>query len=197
MELGLFALASNFFLIANPVGNIPTVVALVKDFPFERQRTIVLREAIFALMVAVGFQFIGRELLNYLQIKTYAVSIAGGLLLFFVAIRMIFPSQGPKEISALKREPFLVPLATPTISGGGLMSSIMIYSGLTENPLLVTSALLVAWCAVIPVMFLSIYLKKILGKQGLLALEQLMGMVLVLLSMKLLVQGFRIFLTGQ
>jgi len=197
MELGLFALASNFFLIANPIGNIPTVVALVKDFPLERQRIIVLREAIFALMVAIGFQFIGRELLNYLQIKTYAVSITGGLLLFFVAIRMMFPSHGPKEKSALKQEPFLVPIATPTISGGGVMSSIMIYSGLTENPLLVTSALLVAWCAVIPVMFLSIYLKKILGNRGILALEQLMGMVLVLLSMKLLVQGFRIFLTGQ
>jgi len=197
MELGLFALASNFFLIANPIGNIPTVVALVKDFPLERQRIIVLREAIFALMVAIGFQFIGRELLNYLQIKTYAVSITGGLLLFFVAIRMMFPSHGPKEKSALKQEPFLVPIATPTISGGGVMSSIMIYSGLTENPLLVTSALLVAWCAVIPVMFLSIYLKKILGNRGILALEQLMGMVLVLLSMKLLVQGFRIFVTGQ
>ena len=197
MELGLFALASNFFLIANPIGNIPTVVALVKDFPLERQRIIVLREAIFALMVAIGFQFIGRELLNYLQIKTYAVSITGGLLLFFVAIRMMFPSHGPKEKSALKQEHFLVPIATPTISGGGVMSSIMIYSGLTENPLLVTSALLVAWCAVIPVMFLSIYLKKILGNRGILALEQLMGMVLVLLSMKLLVQGFRIFVTGQ
>ncbi len=77
MELSLFALASNFFLIANPIGNIPTVVALVKDFPLERQRIIVLREAIFALMVAIGFQFIGRELLNYLQVKTYAVSITG------------------------------------------------------------------------------------------------------------------------
>jgi len=195
--MDLFPLALNFFLIANPIGNIPTVVALVKDFPFERQRKIVFRESIFSFLVAIGFQFVGSELLNYLHIESYTVSITGGLLLLLVALGMIFPQEEPKESMAMKREPFLVPIATPIITGGGVMSSIMIYSSLTQNPLLVSSALVVAWCGVIPIISLAPYLKKVLGDRGLLALEQFMGMILALLSMKLLVQGFRIFLTGS
>ncbi len=193
----LFQLALSFFLIANPIGNIPTVVALVKDFPFQQQRKIVLRESIFSFIVAISFQFVGAELLNYLHIETDTVSITGGLLLMLVALGMIFPKDEPKETLALKREPFLVPIATPIITGGGVMSAIMIYLSDTHDPLLVSSALVLAWCGVIPVMLLSPYLKKLLGDRGLLALEQFMGMVLALLSMRLLVQGFRIFLTGS
>ena len=193
----LFTIALSFFLIANPIGNIPTVVALVKDFPFQRQRKIVLRESIFSFLIAIGFQFVGSELLKYLQIESDTVSITGGLLLILVALGMIFPKEEPKETLALKREPFLVPIATPIITGGGVMSSIMIYTSQTNDPFLVSSALVLAWCGVIPIMLFSPYLKKLLGDRGLLALEQFMGMILALLSMRLLVQGLRIFFTGS
>lgn len=195
--MDLFTLALNFFLIANPIGNIPTIVALVKEFPFQRQKMIVLREGIFSFLIAIGFQYAGTELMDLLHIQSYTISIAGGLLLTLVALGMIFPKPEVKEVESLKREPFVVPIATPIITGGGVMSSIVIYSSMVQNPLLVTSALVVAWCGILPVMLISPYLKKILGDRGLLALEQLMGMVLALLSMRLIVQGFKIFVTGS
>lgn len=195
--MDLFTLALNFFLIANPIGNVPPIVALIKDFSFERQKKIVFREAIFALLIAIGFQFAGSHLLSLLEIKTYTVSIAGGIVLLIVAMGMIFPKPVAQEVQALKHEPFVVPIATPIITGGGVMSSIMIYMELTQNTFLVTSALIVAWCGVLPVMLSAPYLKKILGDRGLLAMEQIMGMVLALLSMRLVVQGMKIYFTGN
>lgn len=195
--MDLFTLALNFFLIANPIGNVPPIVALIKDFSFERQKKIVFREAIFALLIAIGFQFAGSQLLFLLEIQTYTVSIAGGIILLIVAMGMIFPKPAVQEVQALKHEPFVVPIATPIITGGGVMSSIMIYMELTQNTFLVTSALIVAWCGVLPVMLSAPYLKKIMGDRGLLAMEQIMGMVLALLSMRLVVQGMKIYFTGN
>jgi multiple antibiotic resistance protein len=195
--MDLFTLALNFFLIANPVGNIPSIVALIKDFSFDRQKKIVFREGVFALLIALGFQFAGSQLLTLLEIQTYTVSIAGGIVLLMVALGMIFPKPAVAEEQALQREPFVVPIASPIISGGGVMSSIMIYTELTKNSFLVSSALILAWCAVLPILLLAPYLKRIMGERGLIALEQIMGMVLTLLSMRLVVQGMKIYFTGN
>ena len=189
----LFSLAFAFFLIANPIGNVPVVVGLIKNFSFEKQKKIMMRECFFAFLLAVIFQFAGTEFLSLIEIRQYTVSIAGGILLFIVALNQIFPIVSSLDSQKLEKEPFLVPIATPLITGGGLMSTIMLYSKLVSSPLIVTGALALAFCLIAPIMMGAPYLQRLLGRQGILTLEQLMGMILSFLSMELIVNGAILF----
>lgn len=162
---------------------------MLKNFPFERQKKIVFREGIFSFIVAVFFQFFGEIFLRTLQISDYALTITGGSLLFIVALQMIFPLSDEKENVEALKEPYIVPIATPLISGPGLMTMIMITSRQEQNDLNIFLAISLAWVGVMAVLVCAPYLQKILGKRGLAALQQVMGMVLGLISMQMLVNG--------
>jgi len=194
--VSVFSIALTLFLVTNPIGNTPAIIALVKDFEFNRQRRILFREAIFSLLIALFFQFCGEKFLTVLQINDYAVTLCGGTLLFLTALRMIFPTDPTihkgEEIS--QEEPYIVPIATPLLSGAGLLTIIMLYSKQENNYFKIFSAILIAWVGVIAVLVAAPYLQKIIGKKGMLALEQLMGMILAMMSVEMLVKGMRIFI---
>jgi multiple antibiotic resistance protein len=190
--VSIFQIALTFFLVANPIGNSPTIVAIVKDFDFERQKKILFREGIFALLIAIFFQYFGEMFLGVLHVQDFAVSITGGLLLFIVALSMIF-STGPSTTKQVKQEPFIVPIATPIISGPGLMAIIMLYSKQEANNIKITSAILLAWVFVLAIVATAPYLQRILGKRGLVALEELMGMLLAMMSMGMILNGIKLF----
>ncbi len=187
--MNLWQLALTFFLIANPIGNVPVMIALVKDFSFHDQRRILFREAIFSFLIAVVFLFIGTPFLEALHIENYSLRICGGTILFLISLTMIFPPTESSTGSQMTKEPFIVPIATPIITGGGLLSTIMVYAKQEQNNLKLLAACTLAWIAVTIVMVSSAYLQKILGKRGLIAMEQLMGMMLALLSMEIFVKG--------
>lgn len=194
----LFSIALTFFLVANPIGNSPAIVAIIKDFDFERQKKIMFREAIMAFAIAVFFQFFGEVFLNQIGVKDYSLSLCGGILLFLVALNMIFSSpEDDGGSKARQQEPFIVPIATPLITGPGLMAIIMIYSKQEANGLKIFSAICLAWVGVTAVLMAAPYLQKILGKKGLFALAQLMGMLLAMISMQLIVKGLCLFLKCQ
>ncbi len=190
----VFQIALTFFLVANAIGNSPVIIALVKDFPFHRQKIIMLREGFFALLLALFFQYAGEHLLNLLNISNYAVTLCGGVILFLISLQMIFSISENPDMVALKQEPFIVPIATPLLTGAGLLSVVMLKSHEVQNNLIITSALLIAWIGVLAVMAVAPYLQRILGKSGLLALEQLMGLVLAMISIQMLVQGASLFM---
>lgn len=191
--LSIIALALKFFLVTNPIGNSPAILALVKDYEFSRQRFILIREAIISLLIALFFQFFGEAFLNLINIKDYAVSLCGGILLFIVALNMIFAAPPEDAEATAKQEPFIVPIATPILSGPGLMSIIMLNAKLEPNGWYVTLSILLAWVGVILVLAISPYLQRVLGKRGLVALEQVMGMVLALMSAGMIVNGITLF----
>lgn len=192
--MSLFQIALTFFLVTNPIGNSPTILALVKDFEFERQKKILIREGLIALLIALFFQYFGEVFLGVLHVKNFAVSITGGVLLFLVALSMIF-STGPSSSSSSeqKQEPFIVPIATPILSGPGLMAIIMLFSRQESNNLKITLAILLAWVFVLAVVAAAPYLQKLLGKRGLVALEQLMGMLLAMMSAGMILNGIKLF----
>lgn len=191
----LFQNALTFFLVTNPIGNSPTILALVKDFSFKDQKRIILREALFSLIVALFFQYLGEIFLSALHIETYAVTLCGGTLLFLVALQMIFAiAKKSDHTAALKQEPFIVPIATPLLSGPGLLTIIMLKSQLEQNNLNITLSILIAWIGVFAVMAAAPYLQKILGKRGLIALEQFMGLLLAIIAMGMIVKGVNLFL---
>lgn len=189
----IFQNALTFFLVTNPIGNSPAIIALVKNFEFERQRRIMIRETLIALVIALFFQYFVEHFLDLLKIEKFAVTLTGGVLLFLVALRMIFSLSEPSEAHALKQEPFIVPIATPLLSGPGLLTIIMLKSNLEPSKLNITLSILIAWIGVIVVMVLAPYLQKLLGKRGLIALEQLMGLVLLMIASDMLVHGADLF----
>lgn len=192
----MFELALTFFLVANPIGNSPAMISLVKDFDFRKQKIILFREAIFALIIALFFQYFGEVFLGRLHIELYAVTIAGGILLTFVALGMIFTSEPPEKINAneVKQEPFIVPIATPIISGPGLLAIIMVNASRLGDNFKISMAILIAWIGVILVLTTAPYLQKILKKRGLIALEQVMGMILAMISFEMIVSGSSMFI---
>lgn len=185
----LFTLAFTLFLIANPLGNTPAILALIRRFPFEDQKRIVLREALFALALAFFFQFFGEVFFSLLQIQKYAVGYCGGVLLLLVALNMIFTKPEVEEIVALKEEPYFVPITTPIITGPGLLTLIMLYSSQIGNNLVMSTAILLAWVGVMGVMLAGPYIQRGLHKSGLVALEQLMGMLVAFMAVDMIVNA--------
>lgn len=187
------AIALTFFLVANPIGNSPTILALIKDYSFERQKKIVFRESMISLTIALFFQFFGEIFLTALHIDQYALTLTGGIVLFTLALQMIFHKPETSESVKLKQEPFIVPIAIPMISGPGLMTIIMVKAANEMNDLKITSAILIAWVGVTFILTTAPYLQKLIGKRGMAALEQVMGMILGLISMQMIVKGGILF----
>jgi small neutral amino acid transporter SnatA (MarC family) len=193
----VFALALTFFLVANPIGNSPAIIALVKDFDFNRQRVIMLREGLLALLLALFFQYAGEIFLGGLHISDYAVTFTGGVILFLVSLSMIFSQHFSDADDKVKKpEPFFVPIATPILSGAGLLSVIMINAKIEQNNLKLTMAILLAWVGVFGVLLAAPYLQKLIGKRGLAAMEQIMGMILAMISIEMIVKGSALFVAA-
>lgn len=192
----IFQLAMIFFIVTNPIGNCPTIIALIKDHSIKEQQKILFREAMFSMILAIFFLFLGEIFLSSLNIQNYALTVSGGVLLFLVALKMIFSDRNETRAEAPKQVPFIVPIATPLLSGAGLLTMIMLYSKQEANDLKILFAILLAWIGVTIVLVTAPYLQVFLGKRGLAALEQLMGMLLAMIAMQMIVQGSSLFLTA-
>lgn len=190
----IFQLALTFFIVTNPIGNTPTILALVKNFDFATQRWILIREGFFSFTFAIFFQYFGEMFLSLIQVREYAMTLCGGTLLLLIAIMMIFPKRGEKEHKESEQAPFIVPIATPLLSGPGVLTMIMLFAKQEANNVKVSTAIILAWIGVIAVMAAAPYLQKLLGKRGLLALEQLFGMILAVIATGMLVKGMQLYI---
>lgn len=194
--MSLLQLAIVFFTVTNPIGNSPAIIALIKDHPVDRQQKILFRESMFALILALFFLFLGDIFLSSLNIQNYSLKISGGILLFIVALKMIFSGHSAAETEKPKHDPYIVPIATPLLSGAGLLTVIMVYSKQEANDLKMFFAILLAWIGVTAVLVTAPYLQIFLGKRGLSALEQLMGMILAMIGIEMIVEGSSLFLSA-
>lgn len=190
----IFQFALTFFLVTNPIGNVPMILALLKNYSFERQRVILLREGIFSLCIALFFQYFGEVFLGALNVQDYALTLCGGILLFLLALSMIFPKHQQANASQPQQEPFIVPIATPLLAGPGVLSIIMLTAKQQNDNVLLSSSILIAWAGVITVLIAAPYLQRLLGRRGLVALEQIMGLLLSMMAMEMIVKGITLFL---
>jgi multiple antibiotic resistance protein len=194
--VSIIQLAMIFFIISNPIGNSPTIIALIKDYSVREQQKILLRESLFSMLLAIFFLFLGETFLKSLNIQNFALTISGGVLLFIVALHMIFSTRDEKQVTGPKQAPFIVPIATPLLSGAGLLTMIMLYSKQEANDMKILLAILLAWVGVTAVLVAAPYLQIFLGKRGLAALEQLMGMLLAMIATEMMVKGFSLFFSA-
>lgn len=183
------------FLIMDPLGNIPVFLSLLKPLPKQRQRIVLVRELIIALLVLMGFLWGGKYVLEAMHLRQESVSIAGGIVLFLIGIKMIFPSPEGLFGDTEAGEPFIVPMAIPLVAGPSGMAAVMLFG--SQDPSRMgdwTFALLMAWLGTAMILFSATYLYKILGTRVLVALERLMGMLLVAISVQMLMDGISAFL---
>ncbi|MGH2611480.1 MAG: MarC family protein [Rhabdochlamydiaceae bacterium] len=192
--MSLLAMTFSLFLLMDAIGNIPLFIAILKDIPRVRQVQIIFRELIIALIVMITFHFVGDGLLNALQIQQYAVLVAGGIILFLLSLKMIFPTGHDSEpISGKDKEPFIVPLAIPLVAGPAVLAAIILYSRQQPETHITLIAIVLAWAISTLILLSSTFLNKILGKRGILATERLMGLILTMMSVQMFLKGISQF----
>ena len=184
------SVAFTLFLVMDPLGNIPAFAAALKQVPAERRQRVLVRELLIALVVLVACLLIGQPLLAWLRLKQESISIAGGIVLFLIALRMIFPSEGAGLADGVDGEPFIVPLAIPLLAGPSALSTLLLLA--RSQPARLGTwlvALIAAWAASAVILLSSGFLERLLRRKGLLALERVMGMLLVMLAVQLFLDG--------
>jgi multiple antibiotic resistance protein len=193
----IFSAAVLLFLVLDPFGNIPFFISALESVPRERHARVIVRELLIALVVLVGFLFAGQPILRALQISEPALRAAGGTVLFLIAIRMVFPRQGPSGEEELSGEPFIVPLAIPYVAGPSALASILLI--MNQEPARWPewlAALAIAWTSSGLIILMSSVLARRLGRRVLIAIERLMGMLLTALAIQMLMTGLRQFLSS-
>lgn len=182
-------------LILDPLGNIPVFLSILRPLQPRRQRVVVVRELLIALAVLMAFLWGGKYFLEWMHLREESVQIAGGIVLFLIGLRMVFPRAEGLMGEVPGGEPFIVPLAIPLVAGPSGMAAVMLMG--SNDPARLgdwSLALLIAWAATAVILFSATVLYKWLGRRALAALERLMGMVLVALSVQMFLDGIGTYL---
>ena len=196
--LSIASAALLLFLILDPLGNVPVFLSLLKGVPKERQRIVLVRELLIALVVLMGFLWLGKYALQLMHLRQESVSIAGGIVLFLIGLRMIFPPPEGLMGEIPDGEPFIVPMAIPLVAGPSGMAAVILMGSNEPHRLGEWSlALMVAWGATAAILLSATWLYKVLGQRAMTAIERLMGMLLVAISVQMLLDGFAAYLRAS
>jgi len=181
--------------IMDPVGNVANFVAAIQPVPPERRTRVIARELVFALVILICFFIFGTQLLRLLHLRQETLFISGGIMLFLIALKMIFPSERNGAAERPTAEPFIVPLATPLVAGPSVVATLL---------LLVSSqpaergrwllALVIAWAITAAVLLFAPLVARVLREKGTMAVERLMGMLLVMISVQMFLNGLEAYL---
>lgn len=189
-----FTMAYTLFLLMDPIGNVPLFISLLKDIPARRQRKIIFRELLIALGVMILFYFVGDLLLESLRVTQYTVLISGGIILFILSLKMIFPSRKDADVDVpVDKEPFIVPLAIPLVAGPAVLATIMLFSGQAVSEIETVAAIVLAWAVSTLILIGASFFKKILGWRGIIACERLMGLLLTMISIQMFMEGITLY----
>lgn len=185
-----FSAAILLFFVMDPIGNIPLFLAALKPVDPVRRFRVVGRELLIAYALLVAFLFVGRPLLSMLAISEPALTIAGGIVLFLIAIRMVFPAAHGTLGEPSEGEPFIVPLAIPYVAGPSALATVLLMTsrdpGRHVEWLMAVSA---AWLASAAILLLGAKISDVLGDKGVTAIERLMGMLLVAAAVQMFLDG--------
>ena len=197
--MDFYSAALLLFLVMDPLGNIPIYLSTLTNVKPERRLKVVARELLVALLVMIIFLYSGQFLLDVLHLSEEAIRISGGIILFLLALKMVFPV--PRAMQAdedIDGEPFLVPLAIPLVAGPSSIAILMLLAGgEPEKITLWLLALLAAWFITAIILLAATRLQHMLGKRGLIAMERLMGLLLIAISIQMFLDGLTNYLKNQ
>lgn len=185
-------------LVVDPFGNVPVVNTMLAGVPVARRRMIIVRECGIAFVLLAAFMLFGPQILAVMHLSETSLSIAGGVILFMIAIRMVFAHpEGAFGLEA-RGEPFIVPLAIPLISGPSALATVMLLASREPRELGMLSGALVATMAITTlVLLVGERLQRWMGDRGMQAMARLMGLILTAIAVEMLLGGIRMFVEGM
>lgn len=183
-----FSITVTLFLVIDALGNVPVYLSLMKKYDKKKRLRVALRELIFALIIMVLFNYLGEVLLSLLGITKSTVQIGGGIILFLIAIRLIFSVDEEKPKWG-EQAPFIVPIATPIIAGPSLLALIMIFAEENPNTYVILLAIFVAWFFSSIIFLFAAPIYKVIKEKGLMACQRLMGLIVALIAVQMFLAG--------
>lgn len=192
--MSLFSIALVLFFIMDPIGNVASFLSVLAPYDAKKRRFIVLREMFIALAIMMVFNFFGEFIFQFLEISETTVRLSSGVILFLIALSVIFPGPTAIRLKLPKVEPFIIPLAVPLISGPALSATIMLYAHLEPSYAVMFGAIVLAWFASLIILLFAPEMKRFFGTGGLVAAEKLMGMILILIAVQRFMDGVTSFL---
>ena len=153
-------------LVMDGFGNIPLFIAALKKVAPERRKIVLLRELGIALLIMVAFLFLGKWFLQAFGVRQFSLSIAGGIILFIISVRLVFGGEEEAKTDPKEDEPFVVPLAIPLVAGPAALSKVMIFSAQYPHKLGTLGVVLAASLINSVIFMLSFPLRTLLGKRG-------------------------------
>ncbi|MDH3288513.1 MAG: MarC family protein [Betaproteobacteria bacterium] len=194
MDVSFASAVVILLLVVDPVGNIPLFVSLLRNIDPARRTRVIVRECAIAFAVLLGFVFFGRWILGLLGLSEPALTIAGGVILFLIALRMIFRTPEGVFGDTVDGEPFIVPLAIPSIAGPTAIATVILLVSRAPQRLPEwIAAVIVAMLITLAVLVFAERLSKLVGERGLMAFERLMGLILTAIAVEMLLRGIETF----
>ncbi|WP_435236955.1 MarC family protein [Psychromonas sp. PT13] len=188
----IFSTAILIFFILDPLGNIPLLLSILKNIDKSRRSKIIIREMVIGLLILIVFLFFGEQFLSLFHLKAPSITIAGGIIFFAISLKMIFPDPNGGDVFVTKKgdEPLVVPIAVPMIAGPAALATLLVLAKTNaEHTGSLFLSLLLAWVLAAAVLLFSPYLYSVLKEKGLTALERLMGMLLLIMSVQMFIDG--------
>jgi multiple antibiotic resistance protein len=192
-------------VVVDPVGLVPTFLAVTHGLPQQARRRIAVRASIIAAAILAGTALLGDWLLHQLGITLPAFRIAGGLLLFAVASEMVFgvrterqSKQAEEALEEHLRNVAAFPLAIPLMAGPGAITATLLLAGQASGKP-VSLAILIAVVVVVCVLCLGVFLlanrvDRLLGITGNVVSSRLLGVLLAALAVQYVIDGVRVLL---
>ena len=180
-------------LITDPVGNIPIFANALRHVAPQRRARVILREILIAFLLLLAFMFGGQSFLRVMNLSELALQIGGGVILFLIALRMVFPPVVAAEAETWT-EPLIVPLAVPAVAGPSALATVLLLvSQQPEQRLEWIGALCVTMLISAVVLVSAERIQRLIGERLVTAVERLMGLVLVSVAIEMLLGGIKVF----
>lgn len=186
------------FFILDPIALSMILPSILKNVPEERRKKVIIREMFFSLAILLLFFFLGSEIVSLLGLQTSTLSISGAIVLFLIALGMVFPTLAALTSSTPQgeppSEPFIVPIAVPLIVGPSSISIVMIQGAKffdSSHNLSFVGSICAAWGLSLCILLASRRIIKALGRRGSVAMERLTGILLILLSVQMFLNGIQ------
>ena len=195
MDISLSSAVVILLLVMDPVGNVPLIVALLRNVPSERRMPIIVRECLIAYAVLLVFVFFGPAILRLLGLSDVSLNLAGGVILFIIALRLVFKHPGGIFGDDLHAgEPFIVPLAIPSIAGPTAIATVVLMvARAPERVWEWAGALTISALITLLLLVFAERLAGLIGTRGLAALERLLGLLLTAIAVQMLLKGIEGF----
>ncbi|MCS7164958.1 MAG: MarC family protein [Candidatus Calescibacterium sp.] len=193
------------FVIIDPIGVVPIFISITAGVSRKFKKIMALRSVLFSSIVVILFFLFGDSIIKIFSIDINAFKVAGGIVLFILAMEMLFAGEKQTRITKEEKEEireqaleeqgvWVVPLSIPALTGPVTMSSIIIFTS-QENSLLYKMFIPIACILVLAIayyfMIFADRLIQKLGTAGINAVSRIMGIILLSISIKVCISGVK------